>query len=210
MKKSSLLNVILAVAVVVLVAKLCAGGAPPAPSSAVTPSSAVVDNILTRTSIRAYTADSVADATMDTLLRAAMAAPSACDLRPWRFVVVDDRALLLAMADTLRTMQMLRQAPTAVVVCGDMSRTLDGDGKDYWIQDASAATENLLLAAHAAGLGAVWCGVTPQKSRVDFLSRLLQLPDSVVPLCVVALGYPAESPMPKDKWDASNVHHNAW
>lgn len=210
MNKANLLNVILAIAVVVLVVKICVGASSSEADEASTSSSSAIDNIMTRTSIRAYTSDTIADATMETLLRAAMAAPSACDFRPWRFVVVDDRALLNTMADTLHTMQMLREAPTAVVVCGDLTKTLDGDGRDYWIQDASAATENLLLAAHAEGLGAVWCGVTPQRRRVEFLSRLLQLPDSIAPLCVVALGYPAESPAPKDKWDATNVHHNAW
>ena len=82
--------------------------------------------------------------------------------------------------------------------------------RNYWIEDTSAATENLLLAAHAMGLGAVWCGVYPQSEKVKYMSELLQLPEYIVPMGIVAIGHPAESPDPKDKWDAERVHVNVW
>lgn len=105
---------------------------------------------------------------------------------------------------------MVKDAQVAVVVCGDVNATFDGDGRDYWIQDASAATENLLLAAHACGLGAVWCGVYPLPDRVQQFSELLQLPDSILPLNCIAIGYPSGQTTPKDKWKPEYIHYDTW
>ena len=91
-----------------------------------------------------------------------------------------------------------------------MSKALEGDGRGFWVQDASAATENLLLAAHAMGLGAVWTGGFPAQERVDALRKTLALPDSIVPLNAVAIGYPAENPQPKDKFNAANISYSAY
>ena len=105
---------------------------------------------------------------------------------------------------------MLEQCALAIVVCGDMDKALQGKGQAYWIQDCSAATENILLAAHALGLGAVWTGVHPIDDRVAFVSKVLNMPETVVPLCVIAIGHPAESPTPKDKWKPENVSYNEY
>ena len=97
-----------------------------------------------------------------------------------------------------------------ITICGDMRRAFEGESRNYWIEDTSAATENLLIAAHGMGLGAVWCGVYPQSEKVRYMRELLQLPEYIVPMGIVAIGHPAESPEPKDKWDPERVHVNVW
>lgn len=168
-----------------------------------------LDAILTRTSIRAYRDCPVGADTLELLLRAAMAAPSAVNRQPWAFVVVDDPELLRRFSGALPYARMAAEAPVAVVVCGDLSANPGASG-DWWVMDASAASQNLLLAAHAMGLGAVWTGVYPRPERVDSVRRILGLPGHVVPLNVIPVGYPAESPAPKQKWKPQNVRHNGW
>ncbi|MBQ9356956.1 MAG: nitroreductase family protein [Prevotella sp.] len=169
---------------------------------------AVIDNIMTRTSIRRFKQQPVESGKVDTLLRAAMAAPTAVNKQPWHFVVVDDAQVLNQLAGQGRRGDMLRNAPLAIVVCGDMSKAMEGKGQEYWIQDTSAATENLLLAAHAMGLGAVWTGQWPMEDRYPVTQQVLQLPQHIVPLCTVVIGYPDEQPAPKDKWKPENVSYN--
>lgn len=169
-----------------------------------------ITNIMTRTSVRDYTDEQVTDAQIETMLKAAMAAPTALNKQPWAFVVLKDKAVKSAIADSIPTMAMVDKAPVAIVVCGDMTKTIDGEGRDYWIHDVSAATENLLLAAHAQGLGAVWCGGYPSSGRVSVISDLLGLPDEIVPLAIVPVGVPAADAQPKDKWDPSKVHYDKW
>lgn len=216
MKISNLLNLLLAIAVVVLALKVAFFS--PSPTTKEnrttvrqeTPSTEVLENIFTRTSVRDYQDRPVEKETVEQLLRAAMAAPSAGNKQPWKFVVVQDRETLNAIADNLQSIKMAAKAPLAIVVCGDLTLTFPGDGIDYWIEDTSAATENLLLAAHSLGLGAVWCGIYPLQDRVAFLKELLQLPENIVPLNVVPIGYPAENPTPKDKWKPESIHLNTW
>lgn len=124
-----------------------------------------------------------------------MAAPSAVNRQPWAFVVVDDRELLRELSGALPFAKMAAHAPLAVVVCGDLSRNPGASG-DWWVMDASAASENLLLAAHALGLGAVWTGVYPRDERVEAVRRVLGLPADVVPLNLIPVGYPADNPAP--------------
>ncbi len=173
-------------------------------------SDTALECIMTRTSVREYTADTISNDNLEKMLRAAMAAPSAGNKQPWRFVVIKDRATLDTIASNLHTMHMAAQAPMAIVVCGDMKATFDGEGIDYWVQDTSAATENLLLAAHALGLGAVWCGVTPLADRQEFISNLLGLPADIKPLDVIVIGHPAHPQAPKDKWRPENIHYEKW
>lgn len=168
---------------------------------------AVIGNIMTRTSVRQYTDRQISADTLETLLKAGMAAPTAVNKQPWAFVVTTGRDAL----DSLATLQpRLKTAAAAITVCGDMTRAIEGEGRDFWVQDCSAATENILLAAHALGLGAVWTGVYPIAERVDKVSRALALPDSVVPMCIIAVGYPVADQEPKDKWDPSKVHYQRW
>lgn len=168
-------------------------------------SEVILESIMTRTSIRRYTDQPVEKETVEKLLRAGMAAPTAVNRQPWHFVAITSREKLDELAGTARNGGMLRQAPLAIVVCGDMDKAMTGKGQAFWIQDCSAATENILLAAHALGLGAVWTGVYPMDERVAEVSKVLSLPQNIVPLCTIIIGYPAEQPKPKDKWKPENV-----
>ena len=171
---------------------------------------AVIETIMTRTSIRAFTDQPVEDEKIEAMLRAGMAAPTAVNKQPWAFVVVKSREQLNRLQEANPYSRMLATAQLAIVVCGDMTKAIEGPMQSFWIQDASAATENILLAAHALGLGAVWTGVYPHPERVTAISEVLGLPSYAVPLCVIPMGYPAESPAPKDKWKPENIHYEQW
>lgn len=170
----------------------------------------VLENIHARTSIRSYLPKEVEEEKIEQLLRAAMAAPTATNRQPWAFIVIKERAVLEELATTLPYTKMAKEAPLAIAVCGDLTKAIEGDGQGYWVQDASAATENILLAAQGLGLGAVWTGVYPIKERVKEVQGILHLPTNVVPLNVIPIGYPAENPLPKDKWKPENIHINRW
>lgn len=166
-----------------------------------------LDTLLTRRSVRRYTSEPLDDDTVASLLRAAMAAPSAVNEQPWHFVVIRERELLDTLAEKHPYARMLKQAPVAVAVCGDT--TLEHH-PGYWVVDCSAATENLLLAAHAMGLGAVWLGIYPREERMKMLSGLLELPGHVKPLSLVALGHPDEEKRPADRYKPERVHRDRW
>lgn len=170
---------------------------------------AVIDNIMTRTSVRQFTGQPIAKDTLEAIVKAGMAAPSAVNKQPWAFVVVTDRAILDSLM-AVHPYSNLKTATAAIVVCGDMDKTLDGASREYWVQDCSAATENILLAAHAYGLGAVWCGVYPNPERIPGVSKVLGLPTTVIPLNIITMGHPAVNPHPKDKWNPENVHYQQW
>lgn len=170
----------------------------------------VLENIYTRTSVRTYQERKIEDDKIEQILKAAMSAPSAVNKQPWAFVVVKEEETLDRLGSSLPTAGMLKEAPLAIVVCGDLSKALEGIGAEYWIQDASAATENILLAAHGLGLGAVWTGVYPVKDRILTVKTILKLPDSIIPLNVIPIGYPKGPQAPKDKWNKKNIHYNKW
>ena len=164
-----------------------------------------IDNLFARRSIRKYTAEPVTDVQVETLLQAAMAAPSASDRKPWHFVVVRDAATRAALVEAHPYAKMLTQSPVCIVPCGDT--TIDAD---FWAQDLSAATENILLAATGLGLGTVWCGVHPREDRAAEVRRILGIPEGVVPLCLIAVGHPDESKEPRTQYDAARVHNERW
>ena len=170
---------------------------------------AVIENIMTRTSIRQFTDQPIAKDTLDLIVKAGMAAPSAVNAQPWAFVVVTEKEVLDSL-NVVKPWFNLKTATAAVVVCGDLSKAMEGPGSEYWVQDCSAATENMLLAAHAYGLGAVWCGVYPIEETVAGVKRVLDLPENIIPLCVVTMGYPNENPEPKDKFKVENIHYQKW
>lgn len=170
---------------------------------------AVIQNIMTRTSIRRFTDRPVAKDTLDLIVKAGMAAPSAINAQPWAFVVITDRAVLDSL-DAVHEHANLKTATAAIVVCGNMEKAMKGEGREFWVQDCSAATENILLAAHAYGLGAVWCGVYPIEQRVKDVQRVLGMPDDITPLNIVTMGYPAEQPTPKDKFKTENIRYQKW
>lgn len=164
--------------------------------------------IFERRSVRSYTSEDVSAQDEDLLLRAAMQAPSAGNEQPWHFVVIRDREVMLEIEGSQQYATMLKTAPMAVVVCGD--RACAKYPHEFWVQDCSAALENLLLEAVHLGLGAVWMGVYPVPERVENLKRILGLPESVYPLGIVAVGHPDKAPQPADRFDASRVHKNKW
>lgn len=171
---------------------------------------AVMENILTRTTIRRFTDEPVNEQQVEMLLRAGMAAPSACNKQPWRFVVVQDKATQERLAAEIGPASPAKHAHTLIVVCGDMAQTLEGEGLDYWVEDCSAATQNILLAAHAMELGAVWLGVYPIRQRCEIVQKVLSIPEDIVPLGMIAVGHPAEAPAPKNKWKPEYVHYSSW
>ena len=166
-----------------------------------------IEAILSRRSIRRYTRQPVPEATVRQLLEAAMSAPSAGNGQPWQFVVITDRRLLDEIPTFHPYADMLKEASVAILVCGDLRLE---KYKGYWVQDCSAATENMLLAAHALGLGAVWVGIYPTEDRVMRMQTLLSLPRHVIPLCLVPVGYPAEQIGRAERYEASRVHRNGW
>ena len=170
---------------------------------------AVLNNIHSRKSVRSFTSQPVSEEQVETLLRAAMAAPTAVNFQPWRFVVVTEREQLDAMAEILPYAKMLRQAPAAIVVCGE-TLWMGGNENPYWQQDCAAATQNLLLAVEALGLGAVWTGVYPNQDLYPKLHNYLNLPSTVQPFCCIPVGHPAGNEQPKDKWKPENIHYGKW
>ena len=169
-----------------------------------------IETIMTRTSIRSFTDRAVSADTIEMLVRAGIAAPTAVNLQPWHFVVVNDRAEIDELGGNGRQSQMWHESPLVIVVCGNMEKAMEGVGQAFWVQDCSAATENILLAAHALGLGAVWTGCYPIEDRVANISQVLGLPEHIIPLCAIVMGYPNESPQPKDKWKPENVSYNGF
>ena len=133
--------------------------------------------------------------------------PSAMDARPWSFVIVDDRAILRGLSRAMPHCEMLLEAPLGIVVCGEPGRER---APGFWPQDCSAATQDLLLAAHALGLGGVWIGLYPMEARVAAVRRALAVPEFAVPFALAAIGYPAECPEPDDRFDRSRLHENRW
>ena len=169
------------------------------------------ETMRSRTSVRKFDPSRpVADADVEKILRAAMCAPSAMDKRPWEFVVVRDREKLEALAKRLPYSRVGNGAQVAIVVCGTTDNGLPGRSKEYWIHDCSAASMNILLAAKGLGLGAVWTGVFPGDDRIAAVREVLGIPDGYLPLNVIPLGYPAENPLPKDKWNPAKVHRDRW
>ena len=206
MQKQTLLSLILAVTLVIVCARAYTKG--DSKNTKDMQNNSTIENIMTRASVRSYRDKVVEKDKIVTLLKAGMAAPSAADKRPWHFVVVTDRELLDGLAQANPNAGFAKKAPLAIVVCGDMTKTLQGGGKDFWIQDVSAASENILLAAHAMGLGAVWTGTYPSPDRCKAVAEVLGLPENLVPFNTIVIGYPASQVTPKDKWDERNVTYN--
>ena len=163
--------------------------------------------IFNRRSIRKYTKQEISEEVIEKLLRAGMAAPSAANEQPWHFVVINNKDVLYAIPKFHPYSQMLKEAACAIVVCGDLVLETC---KGFWVQDCSAATENILIEATDLGLGAVWLGVYPDKDRITPLKELLGLPETVIPLSIIALGYPTETKTPTDRFNAKRIHRDKW
>ncbi len=165
-------------------------------------------NIMTRHSVRRYLDMPVTDEQVTALLHAGMAAPSGCNKQPWEFIVVNDEELLSKLADALPYAKMTAKAPLAIIVCGNMERFIEGPDENLWEQDCSAASENILLAANALGLGAVWTCLYPHDDRIESVKHILNIPDNLVPFNLIPVGYPAQNHDSMDKWHLERVHIN--
>jgi len=161
--------------------------------------------IFARRSIRKYTAELVSEKDVRTMLEAAMAAPSASNRKPWHFIVVIDREILDNLARAHPYGKMLSEAPLCIAVCGDKTISTRS-----WVQDCSAATENLLLAATALGIGAVWLGVHPREERVNPIKKVLNIPENIIPLNLISIGHLAEDKEPRTQYDELRVHRGQW
>ncbi|WP_337996905.1 nitroreductase family protein [Oleispirillum naphthae] len=166
-----------------------------------------LENLMTRRSIRRFSGEPVSEADAAVLFRAAMAAPSAGNAQPWHFVKITDRAILSQLPDIQPHTRMMAEAAFAILVCADV--TLEKH-EGFWVQDCSAAAMNILLAAHALGLGAVWCGLHPRIAWAEGLSRLINLPHHIRPLCLVAVGHPAERKEPSERFKSERIHLDRW
>ena len=170
-----------------------------------------LNNILTRSSVRTYLPDrQIQENDIELILKAGMAAPSAVNRQPWQFVVVRDKSTLRRLADSLPYAKMAAHASSAIIPCGDKKNFLDGIDDSLWVQDLSAATENILLAAHALGYGGVWTCVYPHPERENPVREILSIPDGIVPFAVIPIGVPANPPHIIDKWDPSKIHNEKW
>lgn len=168
----------------------------------------LMEAILTRRSIRKFDPErAVPQAMIDELIKAAMYAPSAMGQAPWEFVVLTDRKLLDGITEFHPHAVMCKQAPLGIAVCGNLEKCKKPGA---WMLDCSAATQNMLLAGHAMGLGGVWVGVWPNDDRVPNIQKMLNLPEHVLPLCINVFGYPAQTPKQPDRMDTSAIHYNGW
>lgn len=169
----------------------------------------MINTILSRRSIRKYTDKPVSDKDVELLIKAAMAAPSAGNQQPWEFVVVKNKETLKAITEFHPYASMLLHTDTAIVICGNENREVF-KGKNFWVQDCSAAAQNMLLTAHALGLGAVWLGIYPIEERVEGLKLLFNLPEGVIPMVVIPIGHPDERKDPANRFDESQIHYEKW
>ena len=156
----------------------------------------VIENMMTRASVRKFTSQAVEDEKVEAMLRGAMSAPTAVNSQPWHFVVITDRNKLEKIEQY--------EAPLSIVVCGDKKHFVQM-APDWWIADCSMVSDNILLSANAMGLGAIWTALYPLKQYMDRASTVLGLPDDLIPLNLINIGYPAQNPEPKDKWDPGKV-----
>jgi nitroreductase len=166
-----------------------------------------MDNIFSRRSVRRYLPKPVSSDLIENVLKAGMNAPSAGDEQPWHFIIIDKHDLLLNISESHPYAKMLKDAPIAILVCGDLQVL---KFKDLWIQDCSAASENMLLAAHDLGLGAVWIGVYPAENLVREVRNILNIPQHIVPFSIIGMGYSAEEKKGRLRYDKSKVHNNGW
>jgi len=164
-----------------------------------------IDNLFARRSIRRYTNQPVSEEQIKLLLKAAMAAPSAANLKPWHFIAITSRPILNKLANAHPHAKMLTQAALAICVCGEPAIN-----ERMWVQDCAASTENILLAATGLGLGAVWLGVYPREERIEPIRQILGIPNHIVPFSLVSIGYPAEQLPPRTQYDEARVHRDVW
>jgi len=167
----------------------------------------IIEGIFTRRSIRKYKDKKIPVEQVNILIKAAMHAPSARNQQPWHFVVVTERGILNQITQVHPYAKMLVEAQLAILVCGDETLELS---QGYWVVDCSAATENILLAAHGIGLGAVWLGLHPREERKQAIRDLFKLPENIQPLSLISIGYPDEVKETPERFKPERIHYNKW
>ncbi len=166
--------------------------------------------IQSRASVRQFTTEKPTEQQIENILRSAFSAPTAMNRQPWHFLVIDEPSLLKSIGEQFPNSRVGNNCQVCIIPCGDLTLAFEGAAREFWVQDVSAATQNILLAAHAQGLGAVWTGLYPDIARVEQCKALLNIPEHIMPLCIVPIGYPAETPAVKDKYKAERIHRNQW
>lgn len=166
--------------------------------------------VFNRKSVRNYVQTTIEPETLEFLVKAGMAAPSAIDRRPWEFIIINDKAVVKKLNDALPSAKMAEKAGYAIVVAGNIEKQAGGKDSTFWIMDCSAAVQNILLTAESLGLGAVWTAVYPSAERVKPVVEILGLPANIVPLAFIPVGKPAGTDKPKDKFDKEKIHWNHW
>lgn len=167
----------------------------------------LLEGIYSRRSIRKFTGEIIGQEALDQILRAGMSSPSAHDIKPWRFVVMNDQEVLQKISEKHPYSKMLPSAGCGVMVCGDKTaQEIEG----FIVEDCSAAIQNMLLAAHGLGYGAVWCGIHPVPQLIEMAVETLNLPDNIVPVGLVVIGRPDQERKPRNNFDSEKVHYNTW
>ncbi|WP_272699017.1 nitroreductase family protein [Desulfovibrio sp. Fe33] len=166
-----------------------------------------LEALRTRRSVRKFEDKPVSEEMVRQILEAAMMAPSAGNGQPWQFIVINERERLDAMADLHPYVKMVMQAQVGIIVCGDLTKE---KYPGYWVQDCAAAMQNLLLAVHALGLGAVWTGIYPKEERVAGYRAMFNIPEHVIPLGFAPIGWPAQRPKSESRFNPKRVHYNTY
>jgi nitroreductase len=166
-----------------------------------------MEAILTRRSVRKYSKKKISKKIILKLLEAGVSAPSAGDEQPWQFVIIDKRNILDKIMEFHPYSNMLKEAQKAILVCGDLDLETH---KGYWMIDCSAATQNILIASRAIGLGACWLGIYPREERIIAIKEILKIPENIIPFALISLGYPGEEQTTVDRLDDFRIHKNQW
>ena len=166
-----------------------------------------MENILSRRSIRKFTDQEVTEEQITSLLKAAMSAPSAGNKQTWEFIIIKNRETMDKIPEFHKYTKMLSTANLAIAVCGNTTKSFE---KGFWVQDCAASTQNILLAAHSLGLGSVWCGIYPNKEIYPQMQELLNLPKEIIPVSLIAIGYPDEEKLPSERYDENKIHFEKW
>ncbi len=169
----------------------------------------ILNSINSRCSTRAFDDRKISKDDLDRIIQSAFCAPSACNLQPWHFIIITDDDTLMDMVDVHEYASMFKTATAGIIVCGDMEKCIKGH-EEFWTQDCSAATQNILLASNALGIASVWTGIYPVKKRCEYLIDYFDLPDNIMPFCLIALGYPSQEKNILDKYDENKVHYDKW
>jgi nitroreductase len=166
-----------------------------------------LEALKTRRSIRKYENRSISDDRIKEILSCAMFAPSAFDYQPWHFLVINKKEIFNDILKVATHAEMIKEASHVIIICGD-KKLEENDG--LLIQDISAATENLLLAAHSIGLGSVWVGIYPFDEIVQGIKKLFNIPDNIIPVSMAVLGYANEKPEQPERYKQDRIHLNNW